>query len=78
MFPAGHKPPPKRPRQPDGADKHHFAYTHSRRREDPAVDAVCLLCGCEQVDITPTAMKQSARWRRGRDGDLMATKPACV
>lgn len=78
MFNASSKRPPPRPRQDPGAEKHHFLYTHPRRAEDPAVDAVCSRCGVEQLDITPTAMKQSARWRQGRNGDLVATKPACV
>lgn len=72
------KRPPPKPQQPPGADKHHFLWTHPRRKEDPAVDGVCSRCGVEQVDVTPTQRQQTARWRRGRDGVLMATKPACV
>lgn len=70
----------------DGADLHRFQYNHPRRREDPAVDAVCALCGLEEIDETPTAKKKTARWRwphKDENAPLYGllparAKPACV
>jgi len=73
---------PKRPvptprRDEPGANLHHMMYNHiGRRRSD--VDAVCEHCGLEEVDITPTAMHKTVRFRwPGANNALMINKPTC-
>ena len=68
----------KRPKAASGADKHRFGWIHPRRTEDLSVDAVCSRCGLEEVDITPTQKKRTARWRMAGSIELLAAKPACL
>lgn len=77
----------KRPKAPAEAALHQFQYNHPRRLVKLDIDAVCALCGLEEVDATPEAKKKTARWRwpdgepgsgaTGGSGVLMSTKPAC-
>lgn len=68
----------KRPKAEDGANKHRFEWIHARRVEDASVDAVCARCGAEEIDITPSQKKRTARWRRGGSAEILQAKPACV
>lgn len=64
------------PRQDEpGANLHHMMYNHIGQR-GINVDAVCEHCGLEEVDITPTAMHKTVRFR-WPGGALTINKPAC-
>lgn len=73
MLPRRVVPTPRR--DAPGADLHHMMYNHIGRR-DTTVDAVCEHCGLQEVDITPTAMHKTCRFR-WPGGELTINKPAC-
>ena len=73
MLPKRAVPTPRR--DEPGAELHHMMYNHIGRR-DITVDAVCEHCGLQEIDITPTMMHKTCRFR-WPGGAPMINKPAC-
>lgn len=67
-----------RPSHAPGSELHRFSYNHPKRGDDPDIDAVCIRCGLEEVDVTTSSKQRTVRWRWPGTVELAKSKPACL